>query len=412
MTVQSCPMRPEAIDTEFPWFPRPPIDLPEAYRWLQTNEPVRRVDLMGGQPGWLVTRYDDVRAVLADRRVSADSQHPGFPRFGAPMEDPSQRMFLRMDAPQHTVFRKLLVRNFSRREAAALEPRLEALVDEAIDQMLAAPDRQADFLSAIALRVPSTVLSWILGVHAEDREFFNAAADRALGATDLTNPDALADAIVAIGELREYIAGIARERAAQDDPGDDIIGQLVAAAKAGTITMADVENSGILFVIAGHDTTTSMAALGLHTLLGDRAQWEQVVADPSLVPGAVEELLRYLTVVHLVVLRVASEDVEVGGVTIPAGEAIIPLNFAANRDATRFADPDVFDIHRSENDHLAFGHGAHLCIGQTLARLELNVIFRRLAERVPTLRVTAPTEELPFKVYSGINGVSALPVAW
>ncbi|MGG7104237.1 cytochrome P450 [Rhodococcus sp. 24CO] len=395
----------------FPW-PRPPIDPPAEYQWLRENAPITRVEIFGGEYAWLVTRYDDVRSILSDPRVSADSRKPGYPRFGAPPESEDQRLFLRMDGAEHEIFRNLLAKNFTLTAMKKIRPALQELVDSTIDAMLATPEGQTDFVKAVALPIPSTVLSWILGVHAEDRAFFNKAADEALMANDLTNPDAMGRAIAAMNDLRGYIRKIANERAALDDPGDDIIGQLVAAERAGTITMMDVENSGFLLIIAGHDTTTNMTALGMYTLLQHPEQWAQMQESPTLVRNAVEELLRYLTVVHLVILRSSTEDIEIGGVTIPAGEAIIPLNLSANRDDAHFPGADALDIHRKARDHFAFGYGVHQCIGQALARLELQIIFETLARRVPTLKLAAPPEELQFKAWSGINGVFSLPVTW
>ena len=407
-TVPSVTEHPSA---PFPW-PRPPIDPPAEYQWLRENASVTRVEIFGGEYAWLVTRYDDVRSILSDPRVSADSRNPGYPRFGAPPEPEDQRLFLRMDGAEHEIFRNLLAKNFTLTAMKKIRPALQELVDTTIDAMLATPEGQTDFVKAVALPIPSTVLSWILGVHAEDRAFFNKAADEALMANDLTNPDAMGRAIAAMNDLRGYIRKIANERAALDDPGDDIIGQLVAAERAGTITMMDVENSGFLLIIAGHDTTTNMTALGMYTLLQHPEQWAQMQENPALVRNAVEELLRYLTVVHLVILRSSTEDIEIGGVTIPAGEAIIPLNLSANRDDAHFPGADALDIHRKARDHFAFGYGVHQCIGQALARLELQIIFETLARRVPTLKLAAPPQELQFKVWSGINGVFSLPVTW
>ncbi|CAM3093882.1 cytochrome P450 [Prescottella defluvii] len=409
--MDSTALRPEAIDTAFPW-PRPPIDPPAAYDWLRDNEPISQVTTAGGGKAWLVTRYDDVRALLSDRRVSSDSQNRGFPHFGAQPEPADQQLFLRMDAPQHTIFRNLLSKNFTLSAINKMRPAIQELVDKTIDEMLARPDRKADFVEALALPVPSTVLSWLLGVKAEDRAFFNDAADRSLASTDPTNPEALTIAIEAMQELRGYIRSISEERAAQDDPGEDIMGQLVGAVRRGEITMMDVENSGFLLIIAGHDTTTNMTALGTYTLLEHRDQWDEMRGNPALIRNAVEELLRYLTVVHLVILRVASEDIEIGGVTIKAGDSIIPLNLSANRDDAHFPGAGQLDIHRKARDHFAFGYGVHQCIGQGLARLELQVIFETLTRRVPTLRLDTDPADLPFKRWSGINGLFSLPVTW
>jgi cytochrome P450 len=394
----------------FPW-PRPPIDPPAQYSWLRENRPVSRVITRAGSPAWLVTRYDDVRAVLSDPRVSADLTKPGFPDVIAPLPR-ELGSFLRMDPPDHTVYRRLLSKNFMIKRVEALRPAIQDLVDRTIDAMLASPDRRADFVRAVALPVPSTVLSWVLGVPEQDREFFNLTTERAFDSGDGTDPDKLAGAVQALQALLGYIDGLVSEREAAQDPGEDILGQLVAACRVGTIPRNQVISAGVLLTTAGHDTTASMTALGTLTLLQHPDQLDELRRNPELIPDAIEELLRYLTIVHLVVVRVATEDIEIGGSIIPAGEGIIPLNLSANRDDAHFPDPDRFDIHRKARDHFAFGFGMHQCIGQPLARVELHVIFETLLRRVPTLRLAEPIEQVPFKTWSVINGVFQLPVGW
>ena len=397
------------LDEPFPW-PRPPIDPPDAYAWLRREEPVRRVTLRGNQPGWLITRYDDVRQVLADARVSSDSRYPGFPRLGLPPLPHDERSLLRMDPPEHTVFRRLLSRHFQVRRIESLRPRIQQLVDETIDGMLSRPERAADLVEAFALPVPSIVLSWILGVPAEGRTFFNKASEEMLNR--FGDQDGLERSIRARAAIREYITALVDERSSQRDQPDDILGSLITAAHEGSITRSDVINSGISLIVAGHESTANMAALGTLVLLQHPDQLAALRSDPGLLPGAIEELLRYLTVVHLSVARVAKEDVEVGGQVIPAGEAIIPLNFAANRDDLHYTEAERLDIHRAPRDHLAFGFGMHQCVGQPLARVELQVIYGTLIRRIPTLRLEAPMKEESFKSFAPINGVFQLPVTW
>ncbi|MFD8725285.1 cytochrome P450 [Streptomyces sp. NPDC059629] len=403
---------PTSFADPFPW-PRGPFHPSEVYGWLREEQPVVRVDTRHGRPVWLVTRYDDVRAVLSDPRVSSDAHQPGFPQLGpTPEAREGERLFLRMDAPEHTVFRRLLSRNFMVKRVEAMRPRIQQLVDDTLTTMLASPTRSADLVQALALPVPSTVLSWILGVRAEDREFFNKATEELLGGSTPEDLAAQERAQAAYVTLHGYIEQLVAEKEALADPGDDILGQLVTASRAGSITHADIVSSGFLLIVAGHDTTASMTGTGTLTLLQHPDQLAELRAAPELIPAAVEELLRYLTVVHLIVLRVATEDIEVGGVTIPAGEGIVPLNISANRDDAHYPDADRFDIHRAARDHFAFGFGMHQCLGQPLARVELQVIFETLLRRVPTLRLAVPVDEVPFKLWSPINGVASLPVTW
>jgi cytochrome P450 len=401
----------EALAKPFPW-PRLPFDPPEAYRLLREERPVARVLLPSGKPVWLITRYDDVKAILADPRVSANLFNPGFPRLLHDAPPGARAPFLRMDPPDHTVFRRLLTKNFMVKRVEAMRPDIQRLVDETVDRMLAVPGHPVDLVENLALPIPSTVLSWILGARAEDRAFFNAAAHDLLNSQDVTDPQARERSLQAQRNLFGYIDALVKEKEAQDDPGDDILGQLVLAARAGTIEREDIIGNGFVLIVAGHDTTASMTALGMLTLLQHPEQLAELQENPELIPDAIEELLRYLTVVHLVVTRVAAEDIEIDGQVIPKGEGIIPLNFSANRDDMKYPDAAAFDIHRRPIDHVAFGYGVHQCIGQPLARVELQVIFETLLRRIPTLRLAVPLDVVPFKLWSTINGLYQLPVTW
>jgi cytochrome P450 len=402
---------PPQLAEPFPWR-RPPLDPAEPYAWLRENRPVARVTMRNGQPVWLITRYEDVRAILADPRASADLRYPGFPAFGVRPPTEQERPFLRMDPPEHTVFRRLLAKNFMVRRVAELRPSIQRLVDDALDGMLAAERHPVDLVQSLALPVPSTVLSWILGVRAADRPFFNKAAEQLLNREDVTNPDAARLAMQAGADLRGYLGELIEQREAADEPGNDILGQLVRARRDGVISAQAAVNTAMVLIVAGHDTTASMTALGMLTLLRHPDQLAELRADPTLVPNAVEELLRYLTIVHLVVLRVATEDIEIGGQRIPQGEGIVPLNLSANRDHAHYPNADRFDIHRGARDHLAFGYGVHQCLGQALARVELQVIFETLLRRIPELRLAVSFDELAIRLHSQINGISALPVTW
>ena len=394
----------------FPW-PRGNFDPPDLYSWCRENRPVTRVTLPTGGPAWLVTRYEDVRSILADPRVSADSRLPGFPYLADVLKRPDEeRAFLRMDPPEHTVIRRMLAPNFMVKRVAAMRPRIQQLVDDTIDHMLTLP-QPVDLVKEFALPIPSTVLSWILGVRAEDAPFFNNASEEILGGT-ANDPDGFVKAFKAFDALLDYIGGLVDEKEASEVPGDDILGQMVLAARDGRCTRQDIVNTGFTLAIAGHDTTASMSAMGVLTLLLHPEQLAELKANPDLYPEAIEELLRYLTVVHLIVQRVATEDIEIGGTTIPAGEGIVPLNLSANRDDAHYPDAATFDIHRGARDHFAFGYGVHQCIGQPLARVELNIIFETLFRRLPTLQLATPLDEVPFKLWMPIHGVYSLPVTW
>lgn len=400
----------EQLTATFPW-PRETFDPPQIYHWLREERPVTPVILPTGRQAWLVTRYDDVRSLLADPRVSADNRAENFPFFTDAARRPEeQRLFLRMDPPQHTIFRRLLAKNFVFKKVTALRPRIQELVDQTLDRMLTLP-QPVDLVKEFALPIPSTVLSWILGVRAQDAAFFNQASEEVLHGTS-GRPELAAAGARASDELRGYIDDLVAEKEASNSPGEDILGQLITAHREGLCSRQDIVNSGFLLAIAGHDTTASMAAAGTLTLLQHRDQLAELKADPTLIPHAIEELLRYLTVVHLIIQRVAKEDIEIGGCTIPAGAGIIPLNLSANRDDAHFPNAASLDIHRDARDHVAFGYGMHQCIGQPLARVELEVIYETLFRRLPDLRLAVPVDELEFKRWSPVSGVFSLPVRW
>ncbi|MGE0217729.1 cytochrome P450 [Mycolicibacterium sp.] len=404
---------PADLGQPFPWS-RGTYDPSPVYEFLRENEPIKRVIMRDGTPAWLVTRYDDVRAILGDPRVSAAEETPGFPQSvpGFPVSAPEDRLFLRMDPPRHTVFRRLLGKHFVVKRIDALRPRIQQLVDDQLDAMLA-KEAPVDFVREFALPVPSTVISWVLGVHPEDHPFFNRESEKLLEVTaGNISPENIASSLQARANLMNLIDELVKEREVLDDPGDDILGDMVRASREEVIDRRDIINTGWLLLVAGHETTASMTALGTLTLLEHPDQLAELRANPELIPAAIEELLRYLSIVHLIIMRIAAEDIEIGGVTIPAGEGIIPLNISANRDDAHYPNAASLDIHRNVRDHFAFGYGVHQCIGQPLARAELHVIFETLLRRVPTLSLAIDPSEVPFKTEATINGVFNLPVKW
>jgi cytochrome P450 len=401
---------PALLGELFPW-PRPPIDPPDLYRWLREERPVVEVPMHSGRSAWLVTRYEDVRAILSDPRVSADSNAEMFPElFPGARQPPEEQSFLRMDTPDHTRFRRMLSKNFMVKRVEALRPQIQDLVDHQVDHLLTQP-RPADFVHQFALPIPSTVISWLLGVPVKDIPVFNQVGeDFASAAPD--DPDSIATALAAIRRFNEYLDALVAQHEAAAQPGDHMIGQLITEMRHGNCTRHDIVNTSLLLLAAGHDTTASMTALGTLTLLQHPDQLAELRARPELIPAAIEELLRYLTIVHLVVARVATEDIDIGGTTIPAGAGIFPLNISANRDDAHYPDAATFDIHREARDHFAFGYGVHQCIGQPLARAELGIIFETLLRRIPTLALAAPAGSLPFKAHASINGLFDMPVTW
>jgi cytochrome P450 len=398
-------------DPQYPMARQCPFDPPQELADIQAEEPVRRVSLWDGSHPWLVTRHADVRAVLADQRFSADTLKPGYPpsspgQLARRKDSPS---FIAMDDPDHAFFRRMLITEFSVKAVNRLRPMIEEAVDELLDAMAAGP-QPADLVEAFALPLPSLVICRMLGVPYADHPFFQSRSH-----TIVDTRSSVEDTLVASDELRGYLEGLVAEREERARTGvevDDLLGRLAARhVVPGEITREQAGSMGLLLLIAGHETTANMIALGTLTLLRDPEQAARVRSGDA-VSGAVEELLRLLTVTHLGRRRVATEDVELGGVLIRAGEGVIAAGEIANRDPETFPSPDDLDVERSPNHHVAFGHGVHQCLGQQLARVELQVAYPALLGRFPELRVDVPVEDIPFRDQMIVYGVHELPVRW
>jgi cytochrome P450 len=383
-----------------------PFDPPPALRALA---PVSRVRLWDGSTPWLITRHADMRAVLADPRVSADARRAGYPHTSASAQ--ARRMqgasFLNMDDPDHARLRRMVTATFTVRRVEALRPSIQRIVDERIDALLAGP-RPVDLVEAFALPVPSLVICHLLGVPYADHDFFQRRA-RVLVSRDET----VERATTAKDELTGYLEGVIAHKLAE--PADDLLSKLAGEHVAtGELSRRDAALMAVLLLIAGHETTANMIALGTLALLEHPDQLAALrdADDPALIAGAVEELLRYLTIVHSGRRRVALEDIEIDGQTIRAGDGIVLAGDAANRDEDAFSDADRLDVHRDPRAHLAFGFGVHQCLGQPLARVELQVVYGTLYRRIPGLRAAVPLEHIPFKHDSNVYGVYELPVTF
>ncbi|MEU4584950.1 cytochrome P450 [Kitasatospora aureofaciens] len=354
--------------------------------------------LPNGNRVWLVTRHEDVRAVLTDRRISSNPDHPGFPNISQTMGVPRQEQipgwFVGLDSPEHDRFRKALIPEFTVRRVRELRPAVEQTVDRCIDGLLAA-GTEADLVADFALPVPSLVISALLGVPPADRDFFESRTRTLVAIRSST--DQQRD--TASRELLRYINRLVAIK--QKWPGDDLISRLLAT---GAIDPREMSGVLMLLLIAGHETTANNIALGVVTLLA-HPEW---IGDPRVV----EETLRFHSVADLVSLRVAVEDVEIAGQQVRAGEGIVALVAAANHDERAFACPHAFDPARTERHHVAFGYGVHQCLGQNLVRVEMEIAYRRLFERIPGLRLAVPAEELPYKYDGVLCGLHALPVRW
>ncbi|WP_329124958.1 cytochrome P450 [Streptomyces sp. NBC_01465] len=385
-----------------------PFDPPPAYTHASRESAITEAALPDGAPCWLVTGYSEVRAVLADPRFSADARTPGFPFLS-----PGQRQlatakpsFIRMDDPEHARLRRMVTKDFLVKRIEALRPGIQAIVDETIDRMLA-KGQPADLVGDFALPVPSLVICLMLGVPYEDHDLFQS-----LSRTLLDNTTTRERAAEAHHELMDYLARLAAHKA--DHPGDDILSRLVARED---LNAQETASLGFLLLVTGHESTANMSAIAMLALLRDPDRAAALRADPALVPGAVEELLRWLTIIHLGLGRAATEDVEIGGRTVRAGDGVICMLSTANRDPDMFGgegatDPEELDLTRDARRHVAFGFGVHQCLGQPLARAELQIIVETLLRRLPGLRLAVPEQELAYSTENIVYGLKALPVAW
>lgn len=413
-SAPEAPVAPEAADA-VPDFPMPraarcPFDPPPALKQLQEEAireeaPLTRVRLWDGSTPWLVTRYAEQRALLADPRVSADLTSPGYPNK-APRGDTGGLSFIMMDDPEHARLRRMVTAPFAIKRVEAMRPAVQKIVDDLIDDMLAGPN-PVDLVEAFALPVPSLVICELLGVPYADHDFFQHNTK-----TMINRNSAPEERSAAVRELAGYLGRLVGERLA--DPTDDLLSGLAERVTAGELTHQQATETAVLLLIAGHETTANMIALGTATLLEHPEQLALLreTDDPKLVAGAVEELLRYLNITHSGRSRAATEDIEIAGQVVRAGEGLLVPNEIGNRDPEVFTDPDRLDLRRDARRHVAFGFGVHQCLGQPLARMELQVVYGTLYRRIPTLRLAGRIEDVPFKHDGFVYGVHELPVAW
>lgn len=382
-----------------------PFDPPPAARALQEDGPVHRVALRDGREPWLVTRYDEGKQVLSSLSVSSDAANPGYPSASA-SGGGGGLSFILMDDPEHARLRRMVTAPFAIKRIEALRPVVQQITDDLIDQLLAGPN-PVDLVEAFALPLPSLVICALLGVPYEDHDRFQAHSKTIIRRT--TTEDERQEAF---RELSAYLASLLRRKTVE--PGDDLLTDIAGRVTAGDMTEGEAVQMGILLLVAGHETTANMIALGTLALLEHPEERDRIRDDPdaALVASAVEELLRYLTITHDGRKRVATEDLDVAGTTIRAGEGVIVATDLANRDPDVYPDPDRLDLTRNPRNHVAFGFGVHQCLGQPLARVELQVVYPTLFRRMPTLARAVPLDEVPFKHDGAVYGVYELPVTW
>jgi cytochrome P450 len=397
----TCPTFPMPRDRAHPLAPPPELVA------LRDAAPVTRVTLWDGNTAWLISRYEDQRRLLADDRFSADVRRPGFPQSAAATATWFQRArpLMTMDNPEHDTLRRSMARAFTIRQVEALRPGVQRLVDDLLDEMLASGS-PADLVPAFARPLPSLVICELLGVPYEDHDFFQATA-----ATVVSTSSTLEESSQAVDDLRGYVAALIESRG--QEPGTDLLGSIISDQYlTGRYSLEETSAIALQLLLAGHDTTANMIALGTLALLQNPDQLALLVSGTVPVASAVEELLRFLNIVHTGRRRVALEDVEIHGQVIAAGEGIIAPSDVSNRESGVFAHPDSLDLTRNPRNHLSFGYGIHQCLGAPLARMELQVAYGSLFSRIPSLRLATELTNLRYRDDSVVYGVRELPVAW
>jgi cytochrome P450 len=378
------------------------FDPPALLGELRERQPVTRLLYPGGHVGWLATSHAAVRAVLTHPAFSARLELKRLP-VGPPMDPATAQptppgYFLAMDPPDHTRYRRLLAGRFTARRMRELETKIGEIIAETLDDM-ARQGSPVDLVEHFALPVPSRVMCELLGVPYEDRAHFQQISEALVGIEVEKMEQAFID-------INTYMYQLVQRKRAERP--DDMLGELAAETDLNDLELTSI---GFLLLVAGHETSANMLGTGTFALLRDPEQLAKLKADPTLMPKAVDELLRYLSIGQFGT-RTAVQDVEIEGQQIKAGDVVTISIPAANRDPKRFANPDELDVTRSSAGHLSFGHGVHQCIGQGLALIEMRLGFTALFDRFPGLSLAVPAQDVQMRADGQIYGVRSLPVSW
>jgi len=394
-----------ALDPDFKEDPR--IDPYPEYARMRGRCPVSQVVRSNGMRPYLITRYEDAKAALADPRLSKNPyvgrqalEEGGLgPVYFQGRAGLAHNM-LSADPPDHTRLRRLVSAQFTPRRTAQLAPRVQQIADELVAAF--ARNGEAELIHDFANQLPALVIAELLGVPGEDRERFRSWSQ------DSLLPAQHPRQLPAMNALNEYLAAaVERKRV---EPGENLLSALITGEDTDQLTEQEVVGSAVLLLVAGHETTVNLIGNGLLALLTHPEQLDLLREKPELIPNAIEEFLRFDGPVERATLRFAAEEVEIGDTVIPEGEIVSVVLNSANRDDGAFGDPDRLDVTRSPRGHLAFGHGIHFCLGAPLARLEGRIAFETLLRRLPGLELAAPPEQLKYRVSTIMRGLEALPV--
>lgn len=397
------------VSTEpFPYTRQGPFTEPPQYPAM-VEQGVCPVTLANtGLRTWAVTGHDRVRRILTDPRASASRKHENFPfYFVAPPQARTETSFIGYDAPAHTQARRKVAAAFTRQRVLTWRPRIEAIVNEHIDRLLSLPP-PVDFHRLFSLSLPTTIICEMLGIPQADHDMIIEHSTNMFGGHSTPQ-----QRMAAIVEMNAYLDTLVAQREKEAAPG--LISTIIEEFRGSgeDFTRSDVVNMVRMLMNGGHETTASMLSLGTACLLDNPDELAELLADPEArIEAATEELLRMVTIGDVGVPRVALEDIEIDGVTIPAGDGILCLLLTANRDPEVFPEPDRLDLSRGSRKHVAFGHGAHLCIGAELARVEMQIAWLSLFRRIPSLRLATPLQHIPRKEGAIVYGVWNMPITW
>jgi cytochrome P450 len=395
----------EAIPREFMHHPF------ELYARLRREGPAREVVMPNGVKMWMVTRYDDARAILADTRIGKDgrrmnefyAKHSGAEAPPPGFDDELSAHMLNSDPPRHERLRKLVSRAFTTRNTERLRPRVQRTVEDLLDAMEG--HDEVDLISGYAMALPITVITEMLGVPQPDRDKFRQWATTLVGSHHTGEEvEQASEAMI------EYAGRLIAEK--RSNPADDLLSTIVSVSDDGDqLTHGELVAMVFLLVAAGHEATMNTLGNALHALLTNPGELARLRANPGLLhTTALDELQRYDGGVGLATFRFTKEEIPLNGVTIPAGEIVVVSLTSANRDEARYDDPDLLDISRSAHQHLAFGHGIHYCVGAQLGKIQVVTAIGRLIERFPNLTLAVPADQLKWKTSNLMRGLESLPV--
>ncbi|MFD4790827.1 cytochrome P450 [Streptomyces sp. NPDC058459] len=389
-----------------------PYRMPPGYEELRDKGPISRITLWNGRVAWLVTGNDVGRRLFPDARLSSDVLDPRFPLLAPRIEAQRQQAaappLVGVDDPVHARQRRMVLPSFGVRQVNALRPVMQRYADELLDKMLAkGPGITVDLLTEYALPMPSAVICTLLGVPYEDHHYFDERSRHVLSSA---GAEQAAQAQQAFTEILAYLDDLIARK--QNEPGDTLLDELISRQlEEGKVDRHELAMLATVLLVSGHETTSNMIALSTMALLAHPEQLAALRADESLMPRAVDEFMRYTSIGDML-MRVAKEDIQIEGHLIRAGDGVVLSTMLMNHDADYFEHPDELDIHRQAGRHVGFGYGIHQCIGQNLARAEMEIALTTLLRRVPTLRLAAPEDEIGVNAPFVLQGVTELPVTW